>query len=123
MAAWYNGETQRIYDITKYGMNTQDMLSDFWFDLLNQNKGRSIYFHNWCGYDSILSLKPLVNLQDFSFVPVINNNEVISVKVKLNNKAHCSIIDSIKLLPSALAKLAKDWKVRLKRIISLTTFY
>jgi len=83
MAAWNNGKTQRIYVITSYGMNTQDMLSDFWFDLLNQNKGRSIDFHNWAGYDSILSLKSLVNLRDLTFEPVLNNNEVISVRVKL----------------------------------------
>jgi len=40
----YNGKTHRIYDISQYRMNTQDMLSYFWFDLLSQNKGRSIYF-------------------------------------------------------------------------------
>jgi len=49
------------------------MLSDFWFDLINQNKGKIAYFHNWAGYDSILSLSPIVNLPDFNFQSI--NNE------------------------------------------------
>lgn len=111
MAAWYSGKSFKVYDITNYSMNSNKMLSDFWLDLINQNKGKIAYFHNWAGYDSILSLSPLVNLPDFNFQPVIHDGQVISVKIEFNNKLQLTIIDSIKLLPSSLAKLAKDWKV------------
>ena len=115
MAAWYNGEKFKEYNLSQYGMDTKAMLKDFWFDLLNENKGRSVYFHNWAGYDSILSLRELINLKDLTFEPVINDNEVISIRVKLNNKVQCIIIDSIKLLPSSLGRLAKDWKVETQK--------
>jgi len=57
MAAWNNGKEFKEYNLTQYGKDTKAMLKDFWFDLINRNKGRSIYFHNWAGYDSVLSLK------------------------------------------------------------------
>lgn len=111
MAAWFNGKTFKVYDITDYNMNSNKMLSAFWFDLINMNQGKFAYFHNWAGYDCILSLSALVNLPNFKFEPVINDGQVISIKIKFNNKLLLTIIDSIKILPSSLAKLAKDWKV------------
>lgn len=62
MAAWYNGKDSQIFDITSYGCNTEVMLQDFWLDLINHNRGSILYFHNWAGYDSILSLIPLLGL-------------------------------------------------------------
>lgn len=115
MAAWYNGKRTKVYDITYYNMNSNKMLSAFWFDLINQNEGKFLYFHNWAGYDSILSMSALVNLPDFTFQPVINNGQVISIKIEFNEKVRLTIIDSIKLLPSSLAKLAKDWKVETQK--------
>jgi hypothetical protein len=89
MAAWHNGKVTKVYDITDYNMDSNRMLATFWFDLINQNKGKYVYFHNWAGYDSILSLSALINLPDFSFYPVINDGQVISVKVELNDKTFC----------------------------------
>jgi len=100
MAAWYNGKSFKVYDITNYNMDSNKMLSDFWFDLINMNQGKFAYFHNWAGYDSILSLTALVNLPNFQFKPVINDGQVISVKIEFNNKLQLTIIDSIKVLPS-----------------------
>ena len=39
MAAWYNGKDSQIFDITSYGCSTEEMLQDFWLDLINHNRG------------------------------------------------------------------------------------
>jgi hypothetical protein len=123
MAAWYNGKTQQIYSLTdpKYQMNSTLMLEEFWFDLIRL-KQKIVYFHNWSGYDSILSLLPLVNhnKSGLIFQPLVNpSNQLISLKVlkqlKDKNVGLLTIKDSIKLLPGALGKLAKDFKVETQK--------
>jgi len=59
MAAWCNFNKQVIFDVTRWGNNSSTMLEQFWIDLITNNKGRICYFHNWAGYDSILSMKAL----------------------------------------------------------------
>lgn len=93
------------------------MLKEFWLDLINRNKGATVYFHNWAGYDSILSLLSLLNLEEhgFSFTPIMQNGQVISLtvlqRVKKKNTTVLTIKDSLKIIPGALGKLAKDFKV------------
>ncbi|PKB96384.1 DNA polymerase B 2 [Rhizophagus irregularis] len=109
MASWYNGEISKVYDITQYGNNTNSMLVFFWQELINQNNGSTVYFHNFGGYDAILSLPALLELP-FTFSPVMKDGEIISIKVLgRKNKLILEIKDSIRILPGALAKLAKDW--------------
>ena len=43
------------------------MLKEFWLDLINHNQGSILYFHSWAGYDSILSLIPLLGLHKHGF--------------------------------------------------------
>lgn len=62
MAAWYNGTKSMIFDITSYNYNSETMLQEFWLNLINNNQGATLYFHNWAGYDAILSLLPLIGL-------------------------------------------------------------
>lgn len=115
MAAWYNGSQSRIFDITQWGYDTNTMLEQFWISLITSNPQRKCYFHNWGGYDAILSLAALLNLP-YSFKPILNNGEVMSIQV-FNSKKQVilSIRDSIRILPSSLAKLAKDWKVETQK--------
>jgi len=109
MAAWYNEKSQSILDITQWGNNTQTMLEQFWIDLINQNQGRICYFHNFGGYDAILSLPALVRLP-FTFSPIMKDGEIIAIRVLgKKNKELLTIKDSIRILPGALSKLAKDW--------------
>jgi hypothetical protein len=67
MAAWFNGTTHRILDISQFDYNTNRMLETFWLDLIRTNEGKTIYYHNWGGYDSILSMAPLFNLPGYTF--------------------------------------------------------
>nr|YP_003875527.1 hypothetical protein GlirM_p07 [Rhizophagus irregularis]AJK91341.1 plasmid related DNA polymerase [Rhizophagus aggregatus]ADM94782.1 hypothetical protein [Rhizophagus irregularis]AGA14205.1 truncated DNA polymerase [Rhizophagus irregularis]AGA14237.1 truncated DNA polymerase [Rhizophagus irregularis]AGJ98035.1 truncated DNA polymerase [Rhizophagus irregularis] len=109
MAAWYNGETYRILDITQWGYNTNTMLEQFWISLINENTGRTVFFHNFGGYDAILSLPALLHLP-YTFSPIMKDGEIISIKVfGKKNKLLLTIKDSIRILPGALSKLAKDW--------------
>jgi len=108
MASWYNGEIAKVYDITQYGNNTNTMLVFFWQELINQNNGSTVYFHNFGGYDAILSLPALLELP-FTFSPVMKDGEIISIKVTNKGKVLLTIKDSIRILPGSLAKLAKDW--------------
>ncbi len=56
MAAWYNGIQSNVFDISQFRNNSNTMLFMFWQDLIKNNEGKVCYFHNWGGYDSILSL-------------------------------------------------------------------
>lgn len=107
MAAWYNGTKQNIFDITQWGNNTKTMLEMFWQDLIKNNRGRICYFHNFGGYDAILSLPALLHLP-YTFSPIMKDGEIISIKVYGSKKRLLlTIKDSIKVLPGALGKLAK----------------
>ena len=115
MAAWYNGSKHSIFDITQHKNDSTTMLQQFWLDLIGNNSGKIVYFHNWAGYDAILSMTSLLNLPGFTFEPIINHGEILSLSV-YNNKNNKKILaltikDSIRVLPGALAKLAKDYQV------------
>ena len=62
------------------------MLQAFWLDLILNNRGRKCYFHNWGGYDSILSLAALLNIPGYTFKPVMRDGEIMSIKI-LNSKS------------------------------------
>jgi hypothetical protein len=115
MASWYNGETYKIFDITKWEYNTNTMLEMFWNDLITNNIERNCYFHNFGGYDAILSLSALLNLP-YTFKPLVKDGEILSIQIINSNKeVILTIKDSIKILPASLAKLAKDWKVETQK--------
>lgn len=109
MAAWYNGTTHNIFNIGDYGYNTNTMLEQFWIDLINNNLGKNCYFHNFGGYDAILSLPSLLSIPPYKFYPIMKDGEIISIKVTNKGKIVLIIKDSIRILPGALSKLAKDW--------------
>ena len=120
MAAWYNGKESNIFDLTQF-KNSNAMLSAFWFDLISNNRGATLYFHNWAGYDSILSLLPLFNLHEhgFTFNPVMQDGQLISLtifqRVKDKRTTVLTIKDSLKLIPGALSILAKDFQVETQK--------
>lgn len=112
MASWYNGERHNIFNISQFGYDSSSMLSYFWEDLIKANKGRICYFHNFGGYDSILSLTQLLNLpKNYSFTPVMRDGEMMSLTISQGTVTLLTIKDSLRILPGALGKLAKDWKV------------
>jgi len=118
MAAWYNGTKYNILDISQWSYNKELMLQAFWQDLINNNFGKTVYFHNWGGYDSILSLSSLLTLglAGYSFNPILNNGEIMSISV-LNSEGKTALVikDSIRIIPGALGKLTKDWKVETQK--------
>jgi hypothetical protein len=122
MAAWYNGTRKVTYDLTQFNFNRENMLIAFWNDLIKHNN--QAYFHNFGGYDAILSIQSLLNTSfNYTFKPIMKDGEFISIQVLQNKKVVLTIMDSIKILPcqgvpmpparlpSSLSKLAKDWKV------------
>lgn len=116
MAAWYNGSLNHVFSINQYENNKEAMLKAFWEDLIYWNKGRVCYFHNWGGYDALLSLPSLLNLpRDLSFLPLMKNREMLALEIKKGTTTILTIKDSIKILPGALGKLAKDWKVETQK--------
>ena len=89
------------------------MLQAFWQSLLTEAQGCRVYFHNWAGYDAILSMASLVSLHKSgnSFEPILQKGRVLSLTVKLDKHIVLTIKDSILLIPGSLGKLAKDFKV------------
>lgn len=47
MAAWYNNLTNKIYHVSPNALNQEIFLNNFWKELIEANKGRVCYFHNW----------------------------------------------------------------------------
>lgn len=89
MAAWYNGLDYFEYNLDDFGMNTNEMLSYFWQDLIEYNRGRICYFHNWGGYDSILSLPSLLNLpKNLEFNPIVKDGFIYKTITYLQLKIH-----------------------------------
>nr|AGA14231.1 truncated DNA polymerase [Rhizophagus irregularis] len=116
MAAWYNGETNHTFSISSFGYDSSSMLSYFWEDLIKYNRGRICYFHNWGGYDSILSLSSLLNLpKNLDFDPIMKDGEMMALSIRQGTSTVLTIKDSIRILPGALGKLAKDWKVETQK--------
>lgn len=117
MAAWYNGSNLKVFDISNYGKNSNSMLQAFWLSLLNEAQGSIVYFHNWAGYDAILSMEALISLhtQGYYFEPILQKGQVLSLTVKKNRHIILTIKDSIRLIPGSLAKLAKDFRVETQK--------
>jgi hypothetical protein len=121
MVEWYGkgptGEKGHTFDVTQFGMDPGAMLKAFWRSLIDQARGSTVYFHNRAGYDSILSLGALLSHHQsgLTFTPIVRNGRLISLGVfqllKGKNTLLFTIKDSFKLLPAALGKLAKDFKV------------
>jgi hypothetical protein len=82
MASWYRvfkgNPIFKVFDITQFGNNTQEMLKAFWLSLLQEAKGCSVYFHNWAGIDAILSMESLISLNSlgYSFNPVLQKGKL-----------------------------------------------
>jgi hypothetical protein len=58
------------------------MLQAFWLSLLTQcPMGSIVYFHNWVGYDAILSLGALISLNSYgyTFEPILQKEGVNSL--------------------------------------------
>lgn len=112
MASWYNGETYNTFDVSQFGYDSGRMLSYYWEDLIKANRGKICYFHNWGGYDSILSLTQLLNLpKNYVFNPVMKDGEMMSLTISQGTVTILTIKDSLRIIPGALGKLAIDWKI------------
>jgi len=112
MAAWYNETNSNIFYLDPETLDKDQFLTHFWLDLIKNNEGRICYFHNYGGYDSIISLPQLLNCQPgLSFKPIMKDGELMCLEVLQETTKLITIKDSIRILPSSLSKLAKDWKV------------
>jgi hypothetical protein len=60
-------------------------------------------------------MESLLNLPGYTFNPILNNGEIMGLTVSNKGKIVLSIKDSIRILPGALGKLAKDWKVETQK--------
>lgn len=88
------------------------IIKEFWRDLIKNNDKRICYFHNWGGYDAILSLNSLLTcLPNLKLNPILKDGELMSLEVLQGTTKLITIKDSIRILPASLSKLAKDWKV------------
>jgi hypothetical protein len=78
MAAWYNGQQHAIFDISQFQYSTDSMLRYFWINLIENNKGKTCYFHNFGGYDSTLSLPHLLSIN-----PNLNKRSTLPTSIRL----------------------------------------
>jgi hypothetical protein len=100
-----------VFDTSQYPHTPEDMFRSFWISLICHAPGCTVYFHNWAGYDSILSLAALVGVEGYKFVPIVRDGKVISLTIQdsKTKTTYLTIKDSMKLIPGALGKLAKEF--------------
>jgi hypothetical protein len=109
----------RAFKWQDYNLDSSLLLKAFWKELILFGYGKTIYFHNWAGYDAFHALNPLVLLAQemgLRLRPILRHGKIINLKVfrtKNNNKDELvfDIKDSILLLPSGLGSLAKAFKL------------
>ena len=84
---------------------------------LFNNGVKYIFAHNWSGFDSILLFKYIE--PHFNTDPVFFDGKIIAVKlydkgtlIHQNSTPIATILDSIKILPLSLSKLASSFENR-----------
>jgi hypothetical protein len=125
LAEWYgvakgNKEIGAVFKMQDYNMEPKAMLQAFWRSIIDSRPGTTVYFHNWAGYDAYHALDALVTLSlpgKMSFKPLMHNGQLINLAVLVQAEGEqkpkmvLNIKDSIKILPGALGRLAKDFNV------------
>lgn len=86
------------------------------FDTLLQSSynGYNIYIHNGSSFDLIFLLKYLANIKGVNLTPTYKDGKFLNLKIYYkegNKKFNLSIKDSMLLLPSSLADLAKSFNL------------
>jgi len=118
----------REYTLKNMNMDVDLMFKSFWIDIITKFPDHTCYFHNWAGYDSIISLKYLIEVAeqfDWQLEPMIRDGQLICLKISYmqtyywgsvkQRKVTFTIKDSIKLIPGALGRLAKDYQVPVQK--------
>jgi hypothetical protein len=106
--SYYDGSIFSSFYLNNYDSEF-DMISAAFKSLcIRKYSGYRVYFHNLSKFDSIFLLKHLITL--YKVKPVKRDGALIELKINFG-KGTLFIHDSLLLLPSSLAKLAKSFKV------------
>lgn len=113
-AVFYDSEESHKFYIGDF--DTQESLINALFDTILQPKYNksSIYIHNGSSFDLVFLLKTLSKrtLDGLDINPIIKDGKILNIKLtfKVNNEIYyVNIRDSLLLLLSSLAKLAKQF--------------
>jgi len=111
-------EVFRSFKWQDFNLDSNLLLQNFWLELVKFAKGKTVYFHNWNGYDAFHALNPLVIIAQksgWALEPLLRHGKIIHIKVYSikNNKRSLifDIKDSLLLLPGGLGSLAKAFKL------------
>ena len=107
---FYEGDTTHKFYINDY-ISTGDLLNNL-FNIILQPKysDYNIYIHNGSSFDLIFLLKHLANFKGVNIIPTYKDGKFLNIKKNFSdNKYNVSFKDSLLLLPSSLASLAKSF--------------
>jgi|SRR5690606_19514124 len=78
--------------------------------------GYNIYFHNLANFDAVFILRPLSNIKEINFKPIIKDRRIIKIDIQYSPSYKITLMDSYQIMPSSLDKLAKTFKVENKML-------
>ena len=118
---FYDGKQTFKFYINDY-ISTDELLNHL-FNTIFQSKYNdyNIYIHNGSSFDLIFLLNHLANFKGVNIIPTYKDGKFLNIKISFtDNKYKLSIKDSLLLLPSSLASLAKSFGFEDKGIFPYT---
>jgi hypothetical protein len=112
----YDGTNRKSFYLSDFNDNIK-LLLDSTLEFIMQHKYNNykVYIHNFSYFDSIFMFKSLYDLSN-KIKPIIRDGRFIDLKFNFKDKSLLYFRDSLLLLPTALAKLAKSFKTEYKGI-------
>jgi len=109
----FDGENIKSYFIHDFTTSDKMLIAALKFTFNEKYKGYNLYLHNLAYFDGVFLLRHIARLSQ-TVKPIIRDGRIISLEVKYGNNCIIKIFDSLNLLPVALDKLAKTFKVENK---------
>jgi len=110
----YDGEVIKSFYISDFSSKDEMLNSSISYLMKRKYSGYKVYLHNFSYFDGIFLMRNLSSLAN-NLIPIIRDGRIIDLKFHFG-KNYLYFRDSYLLLPSSLAKLAKNFKVENKGI-------
>lgn len=119
----FDGEVKKSFYLSDFDSEESMIKASIKYLMVRKYNGHKVYIHNFSYFDSVFILKILSELGIFT-KPIIKNNKYIDICFKFKtNESNTDYVlyfrDSYLLLPSSLAKLAKNFNTESKGIFPI----
>jgi hypothetical protein len=122
LLCWYDGENKKSYflnDFKDFKQILNCCLDDI---LIRKYRNYKIYFHNLSGFDGVLILTLLANINGVKIKPIYHESKLKGFNLKYKNKK-VQFKDSYLLLPKSLKELGESFNVKTQKSVFPVLYY